>query len=290
MTAPKDNAPFVTTWEAVTPAKAKEYLALMRENRGVRIHHVNMLAREMGAGRWRDSPQGIAFDEKGRLYDGQHRLHAIIKSGVTIWMSITRHVSEDVFPVTDTMIPRSFADVLSTMYGVKRAGRVGALVRVLHRLDLYPLREEKPSNEALIVTLGVYEPVIATIMQYVSSKGLPMSVWGALAWAHRLDPAKVEYAMRKLYTGNNCADGDPIMAMRNYFDRHPPAQKEAEVVTQYALSALRAELDGKQITHLQLAPTILDVFKARLFQHAEALAKKQAKADKTPRAVKSASK
>jgi len=292
MTAQNDKgtAPFTTTWEAVTPAKAKEYLATMRENRGVRLHHVNMLAREMGAGRWRDSPQGIAFDEHGRLYDGQHRLHAVIKSGVTVWMSITRHVSEDVFPVTDTNIPRTFGDVLATMYGIKRAVRVGALVRVLHRLDLWPMREEKPSNEALLKTLDLYEPVVTLTMSHMSSHSLPTSVWGALAWVHRLDSAKVDAAMHKLSTGLNCLDGDPIMCLRNYFDRHKPSQKEAEVVTQYALTAMRSELDGKHIHHLQIATTIIEVFKARILKHQEELAKKQAKADKTPRAVKSASK
>jgi len=47
--------------------------------------HVLVLAEEMKAGVWVDTgSQGIVFDYYDRLIDGQHRLMAVIESGVTI--------------------------------------------------------------------------------------------------------------------------------------------------------------------------------------------------------------
>lgn len=58
----------------VTPEMAAKWLEGNVLNRPLKQAHVDRLAREMAAGRWRLTHQGIAFDVSGCLIDGQHRL------------------------------------------------------------------------------------------------------------------------------------------------------------------------------------------------------------------------
>jgi hypothetical protein len=73
----------------VTPGQAAEWLEKNTFNRKVSPHVVSKYARDMRSGKWELNHQGIAFDEIGVLADGQHRLHAIVKSNVPVMMMVT---------------------------------------------------------------------------------------------------------------------------------------------------------------------------------------------------------
>ncbi len=257
-------APFAMGWELVTPEMAARYLATMRENRAIKKLHVDMLAREMKAGRWRESFQGIAFDGQNRLTDGQHRLAAIVKSGISVWSLVFRYVDESTLPITDQGIMRSYADVLHLMFGTVNQARVSALVRVCHRLELYPSLEAKPSNEALMVTLEKYEATIQEYNKYHSQRGYPMTIWGALCWARSADPTKVDAFVHKLSTLQDCGEGDPALALRGYFDRHKGKSVGQLDQSLYALTALRFHFEGSRIKHLHTASdAVIDYFKKK---------------------------
>lgn len=83
----------------VTPKIAAQWLGKLFEGqRGVSRTHVEVLAAEMKAGVWMDTgSQGIVFDYYDRLIDGQHRLLAIIESGVTVTMSVVRGVDPQAY-------------------------------------------------------------------------------------------------------------------------------------------------------------------------------------------------
>lgn len=74
----------------VTPAMASHWLETNRVNRAVRQGAVREYAIDMASGRWVFTHQGIAFDDAGELIDGQHRLLAIVQSGCTVRMVVTR--------------------------------------------------------------------------------------------------------------------------------------------------------------------------------------------------------
>lgn len=76
--------------EMISPQKAEMYLTKnIKNNRKVNAATVRRYATDMKDGRWQLTSQGITFNEDGELTDGQHRLHAIIKSGRTIKMNVT---------------------------------------------------------------------------------------------------------------------------------------------------------------------------------------------------------
>ena len=69
----------------VTPTIADEWLQRNDpQNRTISQCKVDEYARDMAGGRWGETHQGIAFDSNGLLFDGQHRLMAVVKSGATV--------------------------------------------------------------------------------------------------------------------------------------------------------------------------------------------------------------
>lgn len=98
-------------FEKIGPDKAYAYLETMTGNRNVRQRNIDYLAAQMKAGLWRRTHQGIAFDAEGHLIDGQHRMWAVIESGVTIETMVTRGVAAEDVAVVDGGLARDFNDV-----------------------------------------------------------------------------------------------------------------------------------------------------------------------------------
>src|SRR6185503_17546608 len=67
----------------------------------------------MRRGEWMVTHQGIAFDTRGVLVDGQHRLAAIIEADVPVELTVFTDVGEGTFDVLDIGKRRSAADVLA---------------------------------------------------------------------------------------------------------------------------------------------------------------------------------
>lgn len=77
-----------TRIELITPFKAKAMLEKNTGNRTISETVVLRLADAMSSGDFICTNNGIGIDETGNLIDGQHRLAAIIKSGVSIKMVV----------------------------------------------------------------------------------------------------------------------------------------------------------------------------------------------------------
>lgn len=85
------------TQEIITPEMAREYLKFNTENyRSLSKDRVISYAGDMKNGEWQMNGEAIKFDETGKLIDGQHRLHAIIRAGVPVEMLVVRGVQESV--------------------------------------------------------------------------------------------------------------------------------------------------------------------------------------------------
>lgn len=83
--------PYLPEWEFITPSRAQDYLETNHDrNRAERKAWIVALARTIKEGDYIPTHQGIAFDEDGRLVDGQHRLEAIRMAGSGQWVLVTR--------------------------------------------------------------------------------------------------------------------------------------------------------------------------------------------------------
>ncbi|WP_424636244.1 hypothetical protein [Embleya sp. AB8] len=118
----------------VTPEMARSILARDFDNRPIDTSVVIMIAEEITRGDWQVTHQGLAFDgdlATGRLMDGQHRLRAIVKSGVTVPILVFENAPPESFSVLDTGKRRSAGDVLF-LKGHKDATLLAAAVRHAH--------------------------------------------------------------------------------------------------------------------------------------------------------------
>lgn len=116
--------------ELITVAKAMAYMALNRDNyRRLNVKHASVLAQELTEGRWVMTGEAIIFgvDEEGNeiLLDGQHRLYAVILSGVPAVMTVTRGVPPEAVDVMGSGKPRNSADVVRRM-GLGNANTIAA--------------------------------------------------------------------------------------------------------------------------------------------------------------------
>ena len=86
---PRKARPYTNAYIAtVTPEMAREWMLKNNFNRQVRQDIVADYVRQIREGRWCRTHQGIAFTENGMLLDGQHRLLAIIETGIAVPMLI----------------------------------------------------------------------------------------------------------------------------------------------------------------------------------------------------------
>ena len=81
----------------ITPSIAETYLkANDRNYRALSSNRVDLYARDMKEGRWIDNGEPIQIHQDGSIANGQHRLAAIAKSGVSITMLVVSDVPNDI--------------------------------------------------------------------------------------------------------------------------------------------------------------------------------------------------
>lgn len=112
----------------VTPELAREWLSKNKNNRPISPTHVNSYTNEMLNGKWvEETGEAIKITKSGHVADGQHRLHAIVKSGLSLWFSVFTEMEESVIAVLDSGKRRNGGDVLH-IHGVKNASRTSSII------------------------------------------------------------------------------------------------------------------------------------------------------------------
>jgi hypothetical protein len=128
----------------VTPEMAAEWLKNNSLNRPLRRMVVEAYKREMLAGRWKLTHQGIAFDPQMNILDGQHRLTAIKECGVSVWMLVTLNVESEARLVIDDHAKRDYADAIRLGRGLEGIDSrvVGVLRMLVENLCTKPTKAE----------------------------------------------------------------------------------------------------------------------------------------------------
>ena len=118
----------------LTPEKAKELLVTNTNNRPLNQRMVDRLTLEMKEGKWLVNGDTIRVSKTGVLLDGQHRLSAVVKSGITITAALVSEIDDAVFHTIDTGDTRDASDVLA-IDGYKSAALRAAVLRILDAYD-----------------------------------------------------------------------------------------------------------------------------------------------------------
>jgi hypothetical protein len=212
--------------ETVTPMQAESWLKREGPNRPLNSKRVAALAAAMHRGEWRLTGEAIKLDKNGNLRDGQHRLWAVFKSGVSIQSVVVRGVSEDSFDVMDTGRQRTIADVLG-MHGAPFRNALGAAVRLLEFYERYgdfePTNRESQTIMTPVSTLRYLDlhPEVENGVRLgdrIRGTGLigGGGMWGALFTIFsRLDVEMAHQFAYYLSSGADMSAGHPVLLLRN---------------------------------------------------------------------------
>lgn len=118
----------------ITPELAKEYLKLNKKNRAMNKNLVNTYVHDMVTQNWIVNGETIKFDLNGDLIDGQHRLAAIIQSGVSIEYTCIFDLPEKAFSTIDIGRRRTMGDTLSAV-NIPSSSSMAALAKRMLQYD-----------------------------------------------------------------------------------------------------------------------------------------------------------
>ncbi len=210
------------TPERITPEQAKHWLSRNANNRKLAPAHVKFLADQMRAGQWQPTPETIKLATSGRLLDGQHRLSAIVESGLAQELYVARHCDEAMFVVLDTGKHRTAADVLSVQYA-KNAGTLAAIARLIYLYRTNGMvpsatKTKKATNAdvlAICAEIDLTATATTAHMHYGRCKLLSTAEYGFLGWllAAR-HTTEAESFLNALSSGANLAEDSPMLRLR----------------------------------------------------------------------------
>jgi len=211
-----------TEVRTITPVVATEMLKKNLNNRKVSENHVRFLAEEMRNGNWLFDGQPLRFDENNVLIDGQHRLNAIIKSQTSQNLLIITGLKKESFRVMDTGKNRNAADVLS-INGEQYYSTIASCAKFIIMLKSGSSdrnRIGRTSNTNIVKWLENNRSIVDHIKTAEKLKhafsGVLTSTYIAsfrFLFAEK-DVLKSEEFIRKLCTGLDLTEKDPILTLR----------------------------------------------------------------------------
>jgi len=262
--AKKENPTGITT-EVVTvdPDAATELLELNSHNRPLKPTVVERFARDMREGRWLLTGDALKISRTNVLLDGQHRLAAIVKSGVPVQMLVVRGIDDEAQIAMDTGIKRSHADAL-TLRGETQTAALASTARLsmlylegrLFSESRYPYVSAGELVEFIEKNPDVRDA--ARFGQTFSRRSdLPPSVGGtAYLLFTRIDVDAGEDFFERLAARVDLPPGSPVLALDSRLRqiRRSKTHVEQRHVLRLVLKAWNYERDGKLAKSLYLAP------------------------------------
>ena len=131
--------------QTVTPQLAADILKANTLNRPINEATVADYVDQMKKGLWKLNGEPIIIATGGQLLDGQHRLKAVVDSGVTISAVVIYNVDPSAFSTIDTGRVRTAGDIFS-IDGIENANQKAAAVSTYFRL-LRKSKDVETANE-----------------------------------------------------------------------------------------------------------------------------------------------
>lgn len=214
-----------TTYINVTPAQAQEWLKQNTSNRKLSKVAVEKYRRDMEAGRWKLTHEGIAFDSDGVIVDGQHRLMAVsqMPGDFTLKLSVTFNLEPVARKYVDQGRKRDGAGNLQ-MAGIKNATATAAAARLillhesgllfrdnhLRQMITVPHVEEWVENNMGLVNFANDHHRMIT-----STNLTPSTSRATFFILSRVDAEATVKFFHTLGTGLELAADDPIYSLRS---------------------------------------------------------------------------
>ncbi len=268
----------------ITPEMAAYWLKNNFRNRTISQDVVKAYARDMKAGKWSFTHQGIAFNDQDHLIDGQHRLHAIVMANVTVTMMVTFGLPSKVegtemttMDCVDRGRTRSVSDQLTIQHGFKNGTITAAICTAIASICFLDRTRRLSVGQTLDV-FREFEHAINWVIAH-RSKQAGLRAGGVMAGfafvlateeartGHRFWEGKEEIVkmFKSVMTGENLKDGSPMALLRAFL-----TGDEAKLFTpslnrglaELVMYAIHLQLSGKKVAKLELSLDGADYFRS----------------------------
>ena len=228
-------APQQARWATITPAMATELLANAGGNfRPLNQRRVVRIAETVSACGWRHDGNSIKLNLRGEVVDGQHRLAAIARLGLTVQSWIITGVSDYDTHTEGTDMPKTFAQYLKKR-GERRYKDLAAAARhvwLWERGFIQRHGTQYTANTAeLIMTLerhpGLRDSVVKSESTRLFCTIAHVAALHYIAASHGLR-SEADRFVELLATGAGLTENDPIYRLR---DRMASAKARGEHMT-----------------------------------------------------------
>jgi hypothetical protein len=219
---------FVST---ITPLDARGYLKTSKKNRHLSPRKITQFADDLKEGRWDVNGEAIIFNDKGKLINGHHRMHAIVEADTAMRTLVVTGVSEAAVDTIDTGRSRRAWDLLEVK-GVAEgmASKVAAsaarwcLMFHSHRMDkankgqIIELQRSFTNRD--IVKYVKQNPKlmdsVALVMETGTRKLIPPGIMAALHYEFSaINKAQAAEFTEQLLTGVALGKNSPVRWLRN---------------------------------------------------------------------------
>jgi len=253
--------------ETITPKMAQKWLdASDFSQRPISPKHVKSLATQMKQGKWKLNYEAYQLGPNGEVINGQHRLTAIVSSGVTVKGLVACDVPPDVFGTIDTGRRRNGADVLA-MRGEKNCSLLSGALRVIiiyDVLEIYDHRSGLVTNDDILQGLDEHPEVREWVERAQHCSGLiEVSIaagFGYLFWKKSAHEA-LEF-FEQLSTGIELKQGSPVLLLRERLasNRSSLARLPRREIAALLVKAWNLFREGKKMKRLFWSPNDGEVF------------------------------
>lgn len=251
----------------INPELAEEWLtALNRDNRPLVESYLTRLVEQAKEGNFLEyTGETIKFDPDGLLLDGQHRLTAIVRAGITLTLWVAFQVPREAFKVIDTGRRRSAGDTLYVegveTYHSLTAAAIKYLINwndtntvtnassVRHHITNDKVLTYYRNNQQLLDTVI---PKAASIYDS-GAKLIPASMIAAFMCYYNNDLDTEEF-FKKVSTGLQLSsERDPVYLLRSLLIAHkanPNTNMNRSMKVLYVAKALQLYRNKKQVRRL----------------------------------------
>lgn len=248
----------------LTPAIATRLLERNVHNRKLSEKVIQKYVSEIRAGEWRLTPGGIGFNDRGELVDGQHRLHAIVRSQTTVPMLITLGLPAASQEKVDRQRRRTLFDALF-LAGMAVQRQEVEIATCLTRRIIRSESGAVPTDHLVKQTLECHAPHIQAVIECLkgtskSARGISQASFLAAATLyHEIDAEKCAEFLDGVRTGVMLPEDHPAMRLRRFLigetsvRNMPRGGANQSFIFRRAVYAMQAHLEGRKIAGLREA-------------------------------------
>lgn len=221
-------------WAAATINELDQRLAKGEfRQRSPRWRAILRYAQDMRGGNWQVTHQGIAFDERGDMIDGQNRVRAVMESGVAVWMVVSMGwpvvqkttVGAKTIDALDQGVGRNVAHALQISHGYD-VGSV-EMASVARNISKFVLtnpnrRADRDAQMSAAESLFILERLnycaaVERLISIVTTKrNRPAGMTAVWSWYWMIHPKKAESFATDYETMANLPVGHPAMLLYRY--------------------------------------------------------------------------